>query len=79
MVTKHSFFQNKLLEPCASKVARTVLRGGKLAKAYLSQLWVRFPLPAKQFNIYAVFLSFFFFMGLDTNRRVALMLGKADL
>jgi len=26
-----------MLEPCAGKLARTVLRGGKLVKAYLSQ------------------------------------------
>jgi len=30
-----------LLEPYAMKVARTVLRGGKLEKAYLSQLGQR--------------------------------------
>jgi hypothetical protein len=32
--------QNIMLEPCAVKVACTVLRGGKLAKAYLSQLLI---------------------------------------
>jgi hypothetical protein len=27
-----------LLQPCAAKVARTVVRGGKLVRAYLSRL-----------------------------------------
>lgn len=30
-------YEKCVLEPCAVKVARTVLMGGKLAKAYLSE------------------------------------------
>lgn len=38
--------KRKLLEPYEKKFSCTVLWGGKLEKAYLSQLWVRFPLSA---------------------------------
>jgi hypothetical protein len=38
----HTYF--KMLEPYAVKVARTVLRGGKIERSYLSQFDTQLPL-----------------------------------
>ena len=38
----HTYF--KMLEPYAMKVARTVLRGGKIERSYLSQFDTQLPL-----------------------------------
>nr|QCW06925.1 hypothetical protein [Drechslerella brochopaga] len=49
------FYYNKLLEPCAGKLASTILNGGKLMRAYLS--WLNKILDIKLLKFLKVFFK----------------------